>query len=73
MTRSTSLESGFVAWQTRGASLARAGRDLDVARPTVGEEDSALSMSAVERSGIQQGMILELAEQIPGRGAVCQY
>lgn len=53
--------------------MVRAGRDLGVARLTVGEEDSALSMSAVERSGIQQGMIAELAEQIPGRGVVCQY
>ena len=70
MTRSISLEWGSVAWQPRGASLARAVRDLDVARPTVGEEDSALSTSAGERSGIQQEMI---AEQIPARGAVCQY
>jgi hypothetical protein len=39
----------------------------------MGEEGSALSTFAVERSGTQRETILELAAQNPGRGVGYRY
>jgi hypothetical protein len=39
----------------------------------MGEEGSALSTFAVERSGTQRETILELAAQNPGRGVEYRY